>query len=84
MSGTLNILDPGDGVTSTLVLTAEEARAIIAMSPGDAVALDDGTVAERHDSDDGMIWFCGHGVRPCGRRADLLPGLRDILRGPLD
>lgn len=84
MAAILEIVDPGDGVTSTVLLTSAEANAIVAMSSGDAVTLDDGTVAERHDPDDGMIWFIGHGVRPCGRRADLLPRLRKIQRGMLD
>ncbi len=81
MGAPLDIFDPGNGVTTTIWVTKAEAAAIIAMSPGEELELEEGSTAERHDPDDGMIWVCGHGVRPCGRRRDLLPQLRRIQRG---
>lgn len=77
----LEIVDDGDGVTSSILLTPQQAVAVLAMAPGDAVVLDDGVTVERHDPDDGRLWFVGNGVRPCAYRRGLLDRLRAIARG---
>lgn len=78
----LEVKDDGDGVTSTIFVTRSEAEAIIAMKRGKNVRLSDGVIAEHHA--DGTIWFCGHGVRPSGRRSELLPRLLEIASGFAD
>lgn len=85
----LHLHDPADGVTSMTCVTREQADAIIAMAPGDAVEFDDGSAqhlgepAER----DPLIAFVSNGVRPSARRSTLLPQLLAIKAGrgvPLD
>ncbi len=79
----LNIDDRSVDVVFTTLVTREQASAIIAMAPGDAVELDDGSahyLGDTHDRDP-LIEFVSSGVRPSARRSLLLPQLRAIQRG---
>lgn len=79
----LTIDDCSAGVVSTTFVTREQAIAIMAMAPGDAVELDDG--AAHHLGGEGdadpLIEFVSPGVRPSARRSLLLPLLRAIKEG---
>lgn len=79
----LTIDDRSAGVVSTTFVTREQARAIIAMAPGDAVKLDDGTAHHLggEDDRDPLIEFVSSGVRPSARRSLLLHQLRAIQNG---
>lgn len=79
----LTIDDRSAGVVSTTFVTREQANAIIAMSPGDAVELDDGVAHHlgRENEPDPLIEFVSPGVRPSTRRSLLMPQLRAIKSG---
>ncbi len=79
----LHIHDPTDGVTSTTFVTREQADAIIAMAPGDAVELNDGSAQHLGEAAecDPVIAFISQGVRPSARRSSLVPQLQVIRAG---
>ncbi len=78
----LTIDDRSAGVVSTTFVTREQAIAIMAMAPGDAVELDDGAAHHLGEGDaDPLIEFVSPGVRPSARRSLLLPLLRAIKEG---
>ncbi|MEN2749878.1 hypothetical protein [Sphingomonas sp. T9W2] len=80
----LMIDDQSAGVASTTFVTREQAIAIMAMAPGDAVQLDDDEITNHigePGQKDPLIEFVSRGVRPSARRSRLLPQLQAIRDG---
>ena len=79
----LTIDDRSAGVASTTLVTREQAIAIMAMVPGDAVQLDGETAYHLSEpgEKDPLIEFVSRGVRPSARRSRLLPELQAIRDG---
>jgi len=79
----LTIDDRSAGVSCTTLVTREQAIAIMAMAPGDAVQLDGETAYHLGEpgEKDPPIEFVSRGVRPSARRSRLLPELQAIRDG---